>query len=110
MGPPRTLVHKRKATWGYWRPQPVRKRPVAVLEGQSTATIPTKAPEDSYINRAVSSTGQNTLVILGKVDDLNYDFVIDTGSDISIIHPDMLPSGKRQNLLLVALFVQSLVR
>ena len=111
-GPPLTLVHKRKATWGCWRSPPVGKRPVAVLEGQSTATTPTKAPEDSYINRTVSSTGPNTLVIPGKIDDLNCDFVIDTGSDISITHSDMLPSGKRQIgfLLLVALFKQSPVR
>ena len=69
-----------------------------MLEGQSTATTPIKAPEDNYTNRTVSSTGQNSLVILGKVNNLNCDFVIDTGSDISIIHPDMLPSDKQRDL------------
>ena len=37
--------------------------------------------------------------ILGKVNNLSCDFTIDTGGDISIIHPDMLTSDKRQDLL-----------
>ena len=94
-GPPRVSVQEGKATWGV---QPVGKRPVAVLEGQNTATTPIKAPEDNYTNCTVASTGQNCLVILRKVNNLNCDFVIDTGSDISIIHPDMLPSDKQQDL------------
>ena len=67
-----------------------------MLEGQSTATTSTKAPEDNYTNHTVSSTGQNSLVIPGKVNNLNCDFVIDTGR---IIHPDLLPSDKRHDLL-----------
>ena len=70
-----------------------------MLERQSTATTSTKAPEDNYTNRTVSSTGQNSLVIPGKVNHLNCDFVTDTGSDISIIHPDLLPSDKQHDLL-----------
>ena len=74
--------------------QPVGKREVAELERRSLATK-SEASDDNFRNRTVSSSDQNSLIVCGKVDNTNCDIIIDTGSDISIVHPDVL-SGKKQ--------------
>ena len=68
-----------------------------MLEGESPATTNTKTP-DNFRNRTVSGCGQSSLLVCGKVDNLNCDIVIDTGSNISIVHPHMIVGDKWKEL------------
>ena len=74
------------------------KRTVAELAGQSLASDNSLAPTDIFTTSTLFGPGPG-LSVSGRID--GYDcshMTVNTGSDISIIHPDLLQSNKRDHL------------
>ena len=75
---------------------PAGKRAVAGLAGQSSAEIP-QAPIEIFKIGSIY-VGGNSLTVAGTVNGAACEITVDTGSNISIVRPDIL-SGVDQDLI-----------
>ena len=79
-----------------WR-HPVGKRAVAELAGQSSASDNSLAPNLAFNTGTLVGPGTG-LTVSGTIDGYECNLTVDTGSDISIVHPDILQDQKVKTL------------
>ena len=87
-----------------WTSHTVGKRPLAEHAGQCSASN-LLAP-DIFTTGTITGPG-TSLFVSGSIDGYHCNITVDTGSDISVVHPDILSQEKRESLQPASSYLQT---